>query len=42
VSRAEAIQAMTQRLNDTLEAWIRDKPEDWMWLHRRWPTELYR
>lgn len=42
LSRAEAGLALTQALNDRLEAWIRDKPEDWFWLHRRWPKALYR
>jgi KDO2-lipid IV(A) lauroyltransferase len=25
------------RINATLEAWIRDRPEQWLWVHRRWP-----
>ncbi len=31
---------LTQAVNDLLEAWIKDKPESWLWLHRRWPKEL--
>ena len=27
------------RINQTLERWIRDKPEQWLWFHNRWPTE---
>jgi Kdo2-lipid IVA lauroyltransferase/acyltransferase len=29
--------ALMTRVNETLEAWIRDRPEQWLWLHRRWP-----
>jgi Kdo2-lipid IVA lauroyltransferase/acyltransferase len=25
------------QVNATLEAWIRDRPEQWFWVHRRWP-----
>jgi len=24
-------------VNATLEAWIRDRPDLWLWVHRRWP-----
>lgn len=30
---------MTQRMNDLLEAWIRKRPESWLWMHRRWPKD---
>jgi len=23
-------------VNDTLEQWVRKKPEHWFWLHNRW------
>jgi KDO2-lipid IV(A) lauroyltransferase len=32
--------ALTQRINDVLESWIRAKPESWLWLHRRWPKDV--
>lgn len=34
--------ALMTRLNGILEAWIRERPEAWLWLHRRWPEEAYR
>jgi KDO2-lipid IV(A) lauroyltransferase len=27
---------MTQALNDSLEALVRQHPEQWFWIHRRW------
>lgn len=35
--RVADIASLTQDVNDTLERWIRAKPESWLWLHRRWP-----
>ncbi len=32
----ETIVQMTQAFNDKLEAIIRQHPEQWMWVHRRW------
>jgi len=29
--------AIMVRVNQVLERWIRDKPDHWLWLHRRWP-----
>ena len=28
--------ALMAGVNATLEAWIRDRPEQWLWVHRRW------
>ncbi len=29
--------ALTEAVNRCLERWITDRPEQWLWLHRRWP-----
>ena len=38
-NRDADVAALTQTMNDTLERWIRAKPESWLWLHRRWPND---
>jgi KDO2-lipid IV(A) lauroyltransferase len=35
------IAALTEAMNRHLERWIRARPAEWLWLHRRWPKELY-
>ena len=36
-TREERVRAFTIAINRTLEGWIRERPEQWLWLHRRWP-----
>jgi KDO2-lipid IV(A) lauroyltransferase len=31
------VRALTLAINDRLSAWVRDRPAEWLWLHRRWP-----
>ncbi|MFD2183561.1 lipid A biosynthesis lauroyl acyltransferase [Rhodoplanes azumiensis] len=30
------IQGTMQAITDVVETWVRDHPEQWLWLHRRW------
>ncbi len=39
--QSDTVQLMTA-INEILESWIRDQPEQWLWLHRRWPEAAYR
>ena len=31
--------ALTTKLNAALEAVIRKRPSQWLWIHRRWPKD---
>ena len=34
------LQAITQRINDSLGEEIKNHPEQWLWLHRRWGKDI--
>ncbi|MFZ5670333.1 MAG: lysophospholipid acyltransferase family protein [Pseudomonadota bacterium] len=40
--RAADIAAGVQRVTAFIEAQVRRRPEEWFWVHRRWPKEAYR
>ena len=35
----EDVMRITQELNDFLEARIRERPHEWLWLHNRWAKQ---
>jgi KDO2-lipid IV(A) lauroyltransferase len=36
--RREEVRRITQRITHDLEEAVRETPEQWLWLHRRWKT----
>ena len=36
---ADNVRAALTRINAVIEAWIVGRPEQWLWLHQRWPRE---
>lgn len=38
-NRSADVAALMTAVNATLERWIRERPEQWFWVHRRWPAE---
>ena len=35
--RAADVRTLMTEVNRTLEGWIRERPEQWFWVHSRWP-----
>ena len=35
--RQHDVAATLAKINDLIEGWIRARPEQWLWVHRRWP-----
>jgi KDO2-lipid IV(A) lauroyltransferase len=40
--RKADVEAGVRRINAFMEERIRERPEEWFWVHRRWPSEVYR
>jgi KDO2-lipid IV(A) lauroyltransferase len=36
-NREADVRALMTQVNGLLESWIRERPEQWLWLHQRWP-----
>ena len=39
---AAAVAETVQAINDFIEARVRERPEEWWWMHKRFPPEVYR
>ncbi len=38
--KGEEIKVLTDRINVTVASWVRHRPEQWMWLHRRFTRSI--
>ncbi|MFN0044183.1 MAG: lauroyl acyltransferase, partial [Alphaproteobacteria bacterium] len=36
-NRNADVMATMLQVNQILEAWIRERPAQWLWVHKRWP-----
>jgi KDO2-lipid IV(A) lauroyltransferase len=36
--RGEDLVRLTQELTTVIEGWVRETPDQWLWMHRRWKT----
>lgn len=37
LTQNQQVEALLIQVNQHLEDWIRQNPQDWLWLHKRWP-----
>jgi len=42
VTKEDDIASVTLKINLFYQRWIKKYPEQWFWLHRRWPREYYK
>lgn len=35
--RGQDLHALTLAINESIAAWVRERPGEWLWFHRRWP-----
>jgi KDO2-lipid IV(A) lauroyltransferase len=40
--RNRDIEAGVRKVNAFIEDRVRDRPEEWFWVHKRWPSEIYK
>ena len=40
--READIEAGVRRINAFIEERVRARPDEWFWVHKRWPGEMYR
>lgn len=38
-SQDDAVYDLLLQINQHLESWIKERPEQWFWIHNRWPKE---
>jgi KDO2-lipid IV(A) lauroyltransferase len=38
-NRHADVRTLTAAMNRVVERWVRERPESWLWLHRRWPKD---
>jgi KDO2-lipid IV(A) lauroyltransferase len=38
--REKDVRKVLTDINMLLESWIRERPEQWLWTHRRWPKDI--
>lgn len=36
------VETVVKNAHMIIEGWIKNTPREWMWMHRRWPKELYK
>ncbi len=35
------VKSLTCKISESIERWVRKRPEQWLWVHNRWPKEFW-
>ena len=35
------VKLILSKINNHLSSWVKENPEQWLWIHRRWEKNLY-
>ena len=42
LSHSEKVKYILENINTVISKWIAERPEQWLWIHRRWPKKMYK
>ncbi|MEQ9116065.1 MAG: lysophospholipid acyltransferase family protein [Rickettsiales bacterium] len=42
IAKGDDLESITAKINAFYQRWIEKHPEQWFWLHRRWPKNFYK
>ena len=42
LKHSEKVKKVLEEVNDVISSWILEKPDQWLWIHRRWSKKIYK
>ena len=41
INHEKKVTFLLEQINNTITQWVREQPDQWLWIHRRWKKSLY-